>query len=85
MFLLCAVSCTLHDVMLKVRVFLAPVLVHKKLLLITSCSSNALHNEEAHVDFGSAVHQDFCGAVDSLHLLKGSQERTAKSNLRGLI
>lgn len=49
--------------------FLLCVLVHKKLFLITSCSNNTLHNEEVHVDFGSAVHQDFCGAVDSLHLL----------------
>lgn len=39
-----------------VSFLLVSVLVHKKLLLITSCSSHALYSEKVHVDFGSDIY-----------------------------
>lgn len=41
-----------------VSFLLVPVIVHKKLLWITNCSSHALYSEEVLVGFGSDIHQD---------------------------
>lgn len=59
------------------------VLVHKELVLITIILAMPFTVKRCMWTLDLIF--TTCGAVGSLHLLKGSQERRAKSNLRGLI